>query len=146
MFPINFEVIYLLQKASKFLVSPETLFRIGLFVAAHRLGEQTLVSSLKFVSHTLQWWNLAPVYITYRIYKKHIIHATHPLSSADIRVFFTRNQQFLLCQEMQIQFCILIFWYIVFNSFNCFWVFKDFFNKHGSNFYKVSKNGYSKHS
>ena len=54
MFPINFEVIYLLQKASKFLVSPETLFRIGLFVAAHGLGEQTLVSSLKFVSHTLQ--------------------------------------------------------------------------------------------
>ena len=49
--------------------------------------------------------------------------------------FFTWNQQILLYQEIQIAF-----WYIVFSSFNFFWMFKDFFNKHGYNFYDVSKN------
>ena len=44
--------------------------------------------------------------------------------------FFTENQQILLCQEIQIK---IAFWYIISNSFNIFWVFKDYFNKHGHN-------------
>ena len=47
-------------------------------------------------------------------------HMTHPLSSADISIFFTRNQQILLHQEMQIY---IVFWYIISNSFNFSWVF-----------------------
>ena len=38
MFSINFEVINFLQKASKFLVSPENLFRIGLFCGCSWIG------------------------------------------------------------------------------------------------------------
>ena len=56
---------------------------------------------------------------------------------------FTGNQQILLYQEMQTQ---TAFWYIISNSYNFFWVFKDCFNKHGYNFDDVSKNGYSRPS
>ena len=35
-----------------------------------------------------------------------------------------------------------MFWYIISNAFNFFWVFKDFFDKYGYNFYDVSKNDY----
>ena len=35
--------------------------------------------------------------------------------------FFTRNQEILLYQEIQIQ---TAYWYIISNSFNLFWVFK----------------------
>ena len=34
--------------------------------------------------------------------KKYIDHVTHPLSSTDISIFFTRNQQILLYQKIQI--------------------------------------------
>ena len=37
--------------------------------------------------------------------------------------FFTINQKILLYQEIQIQ---IAFWYIISNSFNFSWVFKDF--------------------
>ena len=57
--------------------------------------------------------------------------------------FFTKNQQIFVYQEIQIY---IAFWCAIFNSFNFFWVLKDFFNKHGYNFDDVSKNGYSKPS
>ena len=56
---------------------------------------------------------------------------------------FCRNQLILLHQEIQIQ---ILFWCIISNHFNFFWVFKDFFNKDGYNFDDVSKNGYSRPS
>ena len=60
--------------------------------------------------------------------KKFMNHVTHPLSSADISFFFPRNHQILLYQEI-----LIAFWYIISNSFNFYWVFKDCFNKHGYN-------------
>ena len=63
---------------------------------------------------------------------------THPLSSGDISIFFTGNQQIFLYQEIQID---IAFWYIISNSFYFSWIFKDFFNKHGYNFDDASKNG-----
>ena len=54
--------------------------------------------------------------------------------------FFTGTQQILLYREIQIQ---IEFWYIISNSFNFSWVFKEFFNKHGYNFDDVNKNGNS---
>ena len=48
-----------------------------------------------------------------------------------ISAFFTRNQQILLHQEIQIW---IAFWYIISNSFKFYyWIFKDCFNKHGYN-------------
>ena len=67
---------------------------------------------------------------------------THTLSSADISIFFTGNQQILLYQETQMQ---ITFSFIIYNSFNLFG-FKDCFNKHGYNFGNVSKNGYPRPS
>ena len=52
---------------------------------------------------------------------------------------FTRNQQISKYQEIQTQ---IAFWFIISNSFNFSWVFKDFFNKPGYNFDDVSKNCY----
>ena len=53
--------------------------------------------------------------------------------------FFTGNQQILLYQEIKIW---IAFGYIISNSFNFSWVFKDCFNKHGYNFDDVSKKDY----
>ena len=50
--------------------------------------------------------------------------------------FFTGNQQSFLYQEIQIK---IAFWYIISNSFNFFWIFKDCYNKHGYNFDGVTK-------
>ena len=51
--------------------------------------------------------------------------------------FFTGNQQILIYQEIQIQ---IAFWFIISNSFNSSWAFKDFFNKHDYDFDDVSRN------
>ena len=57
--------------------------------------------------------------------------------------FFTRNQQILLYQEIQIWTRFLN---IISNSFNIFWFFKKCFNKDDNNFDDVSKNGYPRPS
>ena len=54
--------------------------------------------------------------------------------------FFTKDQQILLHQEIQIQ---IANWYINSICFNLFWICKNFFNKHDCNFDDVSKNGFS---
>ena len=61
-----------------------TLFRMGFFGAAHRLGGQKGPPSLKSVTHSLQWWNLAQLYLIQRRSKKYMNHLTYTLSSADI--------------------------------------------------------------
>ena len=43
--------------------------------------------SLKSLTHILQWWNLAQLYLTWRRSKKYVTHVTHPLSFADITIF-----------------------------------------------------------
>ena len=53
--------------------------------------------------------------------------------------FFTRNQQILLHQEIQLY---MGFWCIIYNYFNFSWVLNNCFNKNGYNFDDVSKNGY----
>ena len=119
-----------------------TLFRMGFFGAFCRLGggAKKAPPSLKSVTHILQWWNLAQLYFTQTRSKKCINHVTHHLRSANISIFFTRTQQILLYQEIQIK---PSFWYIISNSLTFFWVLKNCFNKNGYNFYHFSKNGYS---
>ena len=60
----------------------------GLFRRCSRMGEGAKrTHSLKSVTHTLQWWNLARFYLTQKRSKKNSNHVTHPLSSADISIF-----------------------------------------------------------
>ena len=46
-------------------------------------------SSLKSVTHVLQWWNLPQLYLTQRRSKNYMDHMTHPLSSAEISSIFS---------------------------------------------------------
>ena len=48
-------------------------------------------------------------------------HVTHPLSSADISIFSREIGKFCY-----IKYRYIAFWYIIPNSFNFSWVFKDF--------------------
>ena len=42
-----------------------TIFKMGIFRAAHEwVGSQNGSPSLKSVTHILQWWNLAQLYLT----------------------------------------------------------------------------------
>ena len=43
--------------------------------------------SLKPVTHILQWWNFAQLYLTQRRFKNYVNHVTYHLSSADISIF-----------------------------------------------------------
>ena len=64
-----------------------TLFRMDLSGAAHGLGKAKKAPSLKSVTHILQRWNLAQLYLAQRRSKKYMNHVTDPLSSADISIF-----------------------------------------------------------
>ena len=43
-----------------------TLFRMGIFGAVHGWGRAKKAPSLKSVTHILQWWNLAQIYLAQR--------------------------------------------------------------------------------
>ena len=66
---------------------------------------------------------------------KSILITWHILSSTDISIFQHKSANFAY-QKIQIQ---IPFWYIISNYFDCFWVFKDFFDKRDYNFDDVSK-------
>ena len=60
------------------------LFRMGFFGAAYGWeGAKSPPPNLKSVTHILQWWNLAQLYVTYRRLKKHMNYVTHALTSGD---------------------------------------------------------------
>ena len=60
----------------------------GLFRGCSWMREgQKGLPCLKSVTHILQWWNLAQLYLTQRRSKKYMNHVTHRLSSADISIF-----------------------------------------------------------
>ena len=91
-----------------------TLFRMGFFGAAcwwGRGGGFKKAPSLKSVTHILQWWNLAQLYLTQED-KKNINHVTHPLSSADISIFSLEISTFCHIKKyrygwlIQIQMCL----------------------------------------
>ena len=100
----------------KFLSAPEiiwqaalTLFRVGFFGGCSRIGVggQKGPPSLKSVTHILQWWNLAQLYLTQRRSKKYMNHATHLLSSADISIFSPGINKFCYTRNTDID-CFLI--------------------------------------
>ena len=71
-----------------------TLFRMGFFGATHGWGRPKRPPSLKSVTHILQWWNFDQLYLTQRRSRKYMNHVTHPLSSADIRIFSPEISKF----------------------------------------------------
>ena len=82
---------------------------MGLFGAAHGWGWGGGEGSKKSpplpkICHTYPIMMKLDILIPYlkKIQKKYIDHVTHPLSSADISIFFAGNQQILLYQEIQI--------------------------------------------
>ena len=115
------------------------LIQDGFFRGCSRMGDP----SRKFVTHILQWWKLAQLYLTKSRSKRFFESRGTPFDFCWNQHFFTRNQQILLYQEIQIQIAI---WYIISYSFNFSWVFKDCLNKHGYNFDDVGKNDYPRPS
>ena len=63
--------------------------------------------SLKSVTHTLQWWNLAELYLTLSRSKKYMNHVTHSPSFADISIFSTKPANFAISRNTDID-CMLI--------------------------------------
>ena len=131
------QVVFPFETTAKKQLNMLTLFRTAFLMAAHRREEVKHAISLRSVTHILHKWNLALLDLTKRRHKKYINHVIDSLSSADISIFFSRNQQFLLFWEIQIK---RAFKYITCNSFK---VLKGF-NKHGYNFDQVSKIGWSR--
>ena len=95
-------------------------------------GSKRNPSSIKAVTHILQWWNLARLYFSQRKSKKYMNHLTHHLSSTDISIFSPEFSKF--CYITKYRF--IAFWYIISIYFNFSWVFIDCYNKHGQNWNK----------
>ena len=81
----------------------------GLFRGCSRMrgGGRKKAPSLKSVTHILQCSNLAQLYLTQRRLKKYMNRVTHPLSSADIRIFHRKSANFAVSRNTDID-CILI--------------------------------------
>ena len=119
------------------------LFRMGFLGLLMEVG--VCPPSLKSVTHILQWWNLANLKDIAYLRKTQKTYKSRDTSLEFCwhHHFFTRNQQILLHQEIQIY---IGFWSIIYNSVNFSWVLNNCFNRHGYNFDDVSKNGYSRSS
>ena len=61
---------------------------MDIFEVPHRHGGAKRSPFLKFVTYILQWWNLSVIPYLKQI-QKYTKYVTHPLSFADIRIFFT---------------------------------------------------------
>ena len=57
-------------------------------------GPQKDHPSLRSVTHILQWWNLAQLYLNQRRSKIYMNHVAHPLSFDDISIFSQETNKF----------------------------------------------------
>ena len=100
-----------------------TLFRVALLGAAH--GWKAKVPHFSKICHTYPTtMNPGTVLPCLKKTPKKYRSPNTPFEFCQHQNFFTRNQQTLLYQEIQI---LIPFWYIIFNYFNFFCVFKDKF-------------------
>ena len=114
----------------------------GLFWACSRMGGESKKVLLPKVCHIYPTMMKLSTHIPYlKKIKKYINHVIHPLSSADVNICLLEISKFCYVKKYR-----YVFWYIVSNSFNLFWVLKGFFDKHGYNFDDVSNYGYSRSS
>ena len=71
-----------------------TLFRMHLDMVAYGWGVKKASSSVNFVTHILQPWNLEQLPKEDRRSKKYINYVIHPLSSAYISIFSLEIRKF----------------------------------------------------
>ena len=111
-----------------------TLIRMGFFGTAHGSGGGGgKKTPLPKICHTYPTMMRLGTVIPYlKKFQKLYESRDKPLEFCWHQHFFTRNQQILLYQEIQIS---IPFRYILSNSSKFFWVFKDCFDKHGSKFW-----------
>ena len=96
---------------------------MGLFGAAHRWGERAKRHPLLKICHTYPAMRKLGAVIPYLKKSKKIYESCEtPLEVCWNQLFFTGKQQILLRKIIQTEIAC---WYIVSNSFNKFWVFKD---------------------
>ena len=57
--------------------------------------------SIKSVTHILQWWNLAELYLSQRRFKKYMNHVTNSLRSADISIFSPEISKFCYIKKFK---------------------------------------------
>ena len=89
----------------------------GLFWGCSRMEEpKRPIPTLKFVTHILQWWNLAQLYLTQRRSKNYMNHVTHSLISADIGIFSSKISNFAISRNTDID-CVLIHNFYLFSLF-----------------------------
>ena len=121
-----------------------TIFRMGLFGAAH--GWEAIKNApllfWKSVTHILQWWNFAHLYLDQRRSKKYMITWRTPWVLMISAFFHWKSGNFAMPRNVDIA-CISRH---NFYFFNFIWIFRDCFNKHGYNFNDISKNDYSRPS
>ena len=81
-----------------------TLFRMGIFVVAHGWevgrGQKSLLPKICHIYPAMMKLGTITLYL--KKVQKLFDHLAYPLSSADINIFFTGNQQILLYQEIHI--------------------------------------------
>ena len=68
--------------------------QVGSFWGCSRMLRIERYLTLKFVTHILQWWNLAHLYLTYRITIKYINPMIHFLGSTNISLFLQEIREF----------------------------------------------------
>ena len=83
-------IIYMFRTQRRINPIQDGLFRGCLRMMGGLFGPPTS----KSVTHILQWWNLAELYLTQGRPKKYTNHVTHPLSSADISIFSPEISKF----------------------------------------------------
>ena len=85
-----------------------TLFRMGFFGAAHGWGRNKKAPpSLKSVTHILQWWNLAQLYLTQRRSKNISVTWHTPWILLTSVFFHWKSSNFAISRNTDID-CILI--------------------------------------
>ena len=118
--------------------NPLSLFKMGFFGTAHGWGEVKKVP-------------LSNIYITYAVmiklgtvipYQRKIqkniwITWQTPWILLTSAFFHQKSASFAISRN-KVQ---VLFWYIISNPFNFFWIFRDYISKYGYSFDDVSKNG-----
>ena len=103
----NWSRVYISSVAIIFLNDGFKPIQDGLFRGCSRMGRGPSVT------HILQWWNLAQLYLTQRRSKKYMNHVTYPLSSADISIFHQKSANFPISRNTEID-CVLIHYFYLF--------------------------------
>ena len=115
----------------------------GIFGGCSRMrGSKSPHSLLPKICHTYSiMMKLGTIILYPKKIQKIFDSCDTPLHFCWHQHFFTRNQQILLYQEIQIY---ISFWYLISNSVIHFCVFRSWFGKCGYNSDDVSKSGYAR--